>query len=91
MEPKLHEDSPSWIFFVHAAFVIALAAMVIGIWLLPDALWIKGYLAMGLFFTVSSTITLSKTVRDNHEAKKLYHQIAEVKTEQLLKEMNRVA
>ena len=60
--------------------------MCIGIWVLPVDLWIKGYLAMGLFFTVGSTVTLSKTVRDNHEARKFVNKIAEVKTERMLQE-----
>lgn len=89
MEPRLQEDSASWIFFVHAAFAIALMAMTVGIWLLPDPLWIKGYLGMGLFFTVSATITLSKTTRDNHEARKLHHRLVEAKTEKILTEYSK--
>jgi hypothetical protein len=86
MEPSLHQDSPAWIFFVHASFAVALVAMLAGIAYLPQPLMVRGYLAMGLLFVVSATLTLSKTVRDNHEARKLHHRIAEVKTEKMLKE-----
>lgn len=88
MEPRLHEDSAAWIFFVHAAFAIALSALMIGILVLPEPLWVRGYLAMGLLFAVSATLTLSKTLRDNHEARKLHHRIDEVKTERLLKDLD---
>lgn len=82
--PTLHQDSPGWIFFVHAAFAISLLLMCIGIYHLPTDLWIRGYLVMGLFFTVASSLTLSKTLRDNHEAKKVYNTVREAKTEQVL-------
>lgn len=86
MEPTLHQDSPAWVFFAHAAFVLSIAAMLVGICLLESPLWVKGYLAIGFLFAVNATLTLSKTVRDNHEARKLHHRIAEVKTEKMLKE-----
>lgn len=85
-QPGLREDSGAWVAFTYISFGIALTLMCVGIYVLPVVLWIKGYLAMGLFFTVGSTITLSKTVRDNHEARKLVNKIAEVKTERMLQD-----
>ena len=58
------------------------------VYLLPVTTWIKGYLGMGLFFLVSSTITMTKTVRDRHEQKKIVNRIHEAKTEKILKEYN---
>ena len=87
-QPTLNQNSPAWVFFTQAAFVIALGMMIAGIWVLPVVLWIKGYLAMGLLFTVASTITLSKTMRDEHEAKKLVNRIHEVKTEKMLRDFD---
>ena len=83
-DPRLHEDSPGWIFYVHASFAISVTLMCIGIYVLPVGLWIKGYLAMGLFFTIGSTVSLAKTMRDQHEARKLVNRINEVKTEKIL-------
>ena len=60
--------------------------MTIGIFYLPAEIWVKGYLAMGVLFTVGSTFTLAKTLRDEHEAKKLINKISEVKTERMLKD-----
>lgn len=86
--PNLTQDTPAWRTFVCVSFAIALGLMVIGICLLPVALWIRGYLAMGLFFTVSSTLTLSKTLRDQHEASKIVNRISEARTERILKEFD---
>ena len=85
-EHAIQQDSASWIFFVKVSFVVALSSMVAGIVFLPADLWIKGYLAMGILFTVGSTITLSKTLRDQHEAEKLIHKLSDAKTEKLLKQ-----
>ena len=85
-QPGIHQDSPAWLFFVHTAFAISVGLMGLGIWMLPVDLWIKGYFVMGLFFTIGSTITLSKTLRDAHENSKLVNRLKEVKTEKLLNE-----
>ena len=91
MEPTtIRQDSPAWVFFVHVSFALALGLMGLGIYLLPVSLWIKGYFAMGLFFTVGSTLTLSKTLRDQHENKKLVNRLSsEGKAENLLHEFER--
>jgi hypothetical protein len=86
--PTLSQDTPAWRAFVSIAFGLSVTLMVVGIWVLPVVLWIKGYLAMGLFFTISSTLTLSKTVRDHHEAQKIVNRVSEAKTERLLKEFD---
>lgn len=60
--------------------------MSIGIYQLPAELWVKGYMTMGLFFCVGSSFTLAKTVRDNHESRKLINRVTEVKTERMLQD-----
>jgi hypothetical protein len=87
-QPTLTQQSPAWLAFVHISFVLSLALMIIGIIILPVDLWIRGYLAIGLLFTVSATINLSKTMRDEHEAKKIVNRLQEVKTEKMLKEFD---
>lgn len=85
-EQGIQQDSSSWIFFVKACFVAAIGAMGGGIFMLPADMWIKGYMLMGMLFTVGSTFTLAKTMRDQHEAQKLIHKISNAKTEKMLKE-----
>ena len=82
--PTIHQDSPAWILFVYVSFLLSLSLMCLGIDLLLVSLWIKGYFVMGLFFLTGSTLTLSKTVRDQHEARRLVNRVSQAKTEEML-------
>jgi hypothetical protein len=68
MNPHISRDTPAWIFFAWTSFGLSVTLMSFGIYYMPVQLWIKGYLVMGLFFTIGSTFTLSKMIRDRHEA-----------------------
>ena len=81
----LQRDSASWIFFVKISFILSVLALGLGIYFMPAELWVKGYMAMGSLFTIGTSITLSKTLRDEHEARKLINKISEAKTERILK------
>jgi hypothetical protein len=48
--------------------------------------WTKGFMGMGLAFSVGSTISLTKTQRDIHESKKLTARIDEARVERILAE-----
>lgn len=63
-------DTPAWNLYVWLAFCVASFMMLTGIWYLPVDLWVKGYFAMGFMFTVGSTFSLAKTIRDNYELRK---------------------
>jgi len=56
-------------FFAQAAisFGVASIAVGIGITYLPVDRWIRGFLAIGALFLVSSSFTLAKCVRDHQE------------------------
>jgi hypothetical protein len=82
--PMLQKDTTAWISFVWVSFVSAVTLMSLGIWYIPAEWWVRGYLGMGLFSTVSATFTLAKTIRDNHERQKLVNRVVDAKTEQIL-------
>jgi hypothetical protein len=84
--PNIDPHTTAWTLQVWLSFAIALFATVGGTVLLPVDWWSKGYLLMGTMFTVGSTFSLSKTVRDNHEAAKLRNRIMKAKSDKLLKE-----
>lgn len=84
--PSINDNTVAWMAFVWISFSVSMSFMILGVYHLPVDFWIKGYMVMGLFFCVGSTFTLSKTVRDNHEAKKLINRISEVKTERLIQD-----
>ena len=79
-------NSSGWIFFVKASFAIALLATGAGVIFSPTDLLVKGYLGVCSLFLVSTTITLSKTLRDDHESRRFHNRISEARTQQLLKE-----
>ena len=76
----------AWIAQTWLSFTIAVGATSIGILYMPVDGWLKGYLGMGLLFSVGSTISLSKTVRDIEESKRITSRIDEAKLEKLLAE-----
>ncbi|MCH8498806.1 MAG: hypothetical protein LAT63_10035 [Marinobacter sp.] len=86
MDNEFSSNSASWVFFVKTSFAIALLAAATGVVLAPVDLVLKGYMAISALFLVSTTITLSKTMRDEHESKRILNRISEARTQQLLKE-----
>lgn len=82
--PEVH--TPAWNAQVWISWIVSSIMTLAGVYLLPVDLWIKGYLLMGLFFTVGSSFSLAKTVRDNHEARMLRNRISKAKANKLLHE-----
>lgn len=85
---ELQSNSTGWLFYVKAAFAFAILAVTLGIIFMPGGLIVQGYFAVSSLFLVSSTITLSKTLRDEHEAQRLLHRISEAKTSKILREFS---
>ncbi len=85
---QIQQDSVAWKFFVVVSFVMSLGATSMGILILPVEMWVRGYIAMGLYFTISSCFILSKTLRDAHEADKLVNKISDARTNKMLKEFD---
>ena len=79
-------DSVAWRYFVLTSFLFSVGATSFGLLLLPVDMWVKGYMAMGLYFALASTVMLSKTLRDDFESKKLINKINEAQTKKMLKE-----
>ncbi|NER26062.1 MAG: hypothetical protein F6J96_36320 [Symploca sp. SIO1C2] len=78
--------STGWVVQAWTSFIISIAALTIGIIHLPVDSWVKGYMGMGLAFTVGSTINVSKTTRDLHESKRLTSRLDEARVEKILNE-----
>ncbi len=85
---ELNSSSSSWEFFVKVAFALAIGATLLGIYMLPGEMVIKGYFLISTFFLVFSTITMSKTIRDKHEADRLHNKISEARTSKIIRDMD---
>lgn len=83
--------SSAWVTFTYASFAASALLVAIGIFFLPIDFWMKGYLTMGIVMLVQTCITLTKTVRDNHESSRLVNRIEDAKAERLLMEVSKAA
>ena len=87
MDGIRQQDTAAWRFQVVLAFLVALGLTTLGVVYLPVEMWAKGYLLMGLYFTVSSCFALAKSLRDTYEGQRLANKITEAKTEKILREL----
>ncbi len=78
--------TPMWMLYVKASFVIAVASLVAFTLLSGQSLMFKGFLMLNGMFLISTTMTLSKTMRDEHENQRLLNRISEAKTNKMIKE-----
>jgi len=82
----LPPHSPAWIAQTWISFVLSMGGTALGIYAMPGDPWVKGFLAMGLVFTVGSAISLSKTLRDQHESERLTARIDDARVSKLIAE-----
>ncbi len=75
-------------FFVQAgiSFAVSLLGVSLGIAYLPVDGWTRSFLGLGLLYVVTSSFTLAKCVRDQHEAGRVLHRVDEVRLERILAE-----
>lgn len=64
----IRRDTTQWIFQSWASFGVALTLTLAGANALPSNSLDVAFMSMGVFFTLFSTLSLSKLLRDNHYA-----------------------
>ena len=84
MQDQNVSHSRYWTAFTAFSFLIAATMMGLGIYNLQASFSAKGFYAMSAIMLVHTAITLSKTLRDADEARKLHNRIEDAKTEKLL-------
>lgn len=82
----IQSNSQGWLFYVKASFAMAVLALIGGVLFLIDDVMVQAYMAMSGLFVVSATITLSKTMRDEHESQRLINKLSEAKASKIIKE-----
>ena len=82
------KHSAAWTQFTMAAFITAAAMMAGGIYFLEASFAAKGFYAMSAIMLVHTSITITKTMRDNEDAKQLHNKLEDAKAEKLLMEIN---
>ena len=61
----LPPNTAAWTFQCWASFVIALLILARGTWLIQIDPWVRVFMMLSCLFTIGSSFTLSKTLRDN--------------------------
>jgi hypothetical protein len=65
---------------------ISLAAMGLALIYLPAPGWVRAFLSLGLLYVVTSTITLSKVIRDLQEMSEVTNRVDQARLDKLLAE-----
>jgi hypothetical protein len=89
MHPQSVQHSAAWVTFTYVSFLGSVTMVVVGILFLPADMWVKAYFAMGVVLLVQACITLTKTIRDDYESKRMVNRIEDAKAERLLMEIER--
>lgn len=81
--------SQAFSLFSYVNFIVAAAMMGGGIFFLEASFAAKGFYAMAALMLVSSTVGITKAVRDREEADRFHNKLEEARTERLLAEVSR--
>ncbi|MGW6898299.1 YiaA/YiaB family inner membrane protein [Streptomyces sp. NBC_01727] len=69
-----------------ASFGVAMGAVALGIYFLDANAWVRGFLAIGVLYLVTSCFTLAKVIRDRQEAGQLSSRVDQARLEKILAE-----
>jgi hypothetical protein len=79
-------QSNGWIVQTYISFAVSMSALALGIAYMPGDPWKRAFLGVAALYAVTSSISLSKTVRDQHEAARVVARVDEARFERLLTE-----
>ncbi len=83
------KNNSAWTMFTYLSFGIAAVMMAGGIYFLEASFAAKGFYAMSALMLVHTTVSITKTLRDDQEAARMINKIEEARTEKLILEMGR--
>mgnify|MGYP002348552244 CR=1 FL=1 len=86
MNEKTQTHSAGWVVQTWVSFFAAVAVTTVGIYCLPVDVWVKAFMAMGLLFTVGSTFSLAKTLRDMHESESFQKRVDAARVNRIIAE-----
>jgi hypothetical protein len=83
------KHSDAWTMFTIVSFALSALMMAGGVYFLEASFAAKGFYAMSAIMLVHTSISITKTLRDVEESKRMINKIEEAKTEKLLMDMQR--
>ncbi len=87
-ETSVTKTSNAYTLFTYLNFAVAAAMMTGGIYFMEASFSAKGFYAMAALMLVSSTVAITKSLRDNEESQRLHNKLDEARTERLLAEVS---
>jgi hypothetical protein len=79
-------QSGGWIVQTYVSFAVSLGSLALGIAYMPGEPWKRAFLAVAALYSVTSSLSLAKTVRDQHEANRVVARVDEARFERLIAE-----
>jgi hypothetical protein len=83
------KPSDSWTLFTVASFIVSASMMGGGIYFLEASFAAKGFYAMAAIMLVHTSISITKTLRDIDESKRMINKLEDAKTEKLLMDIHK--
>jgi hypothetical protein len=83
------KPSDSWTMFTVASFILSSSMMAGGIYFLEASFAAKGFYAMAAIMLVHTSISITKTLRDIEESKRMINKLEDAKTEKLLMDIHK--
>jgi hypothetical protein len=77
-------DTQAWIAQTWISFIAATGSTAVGLYFMPVDPWVRGFMGLGLLYSVGSAFTLSKTLRDQHESRRVSAVVQSAKVEEIL-------
>lgn len=88
-ESNLVKHSSAWQMFTIVSFGVSAAMMAGGVYFMEASFAAKGFYAMAALMLVHTTVSVTKTMRDQEESGKMINKIEDARTEKLLMEIGR--
>lgn len=83
------KPSEPWTLFTVASFILSASMMAGGIYFLEASFAAKGFYAMAAIMLVHTSISITKTLRDIEESKRMINKLEDAKTEKLLMDIHK--
>jgi hypothetical protein len=83
------KPSEPWTLFTIASFILSASMMGGGIYFLEASFAAKGFYAMAAIMLVHTSISITKTLRDIEESKRMINKLEDAKTEKLLMDIHK--
>ncbi len=83
------KTSQAFNLFSYFNFAVAAMMMAGGIYFMEASFSAKGFYAMAALMLISSTVGITKALRDKEESDRLHNRLEEARTERLLAEVSR--